>query len=140
MRYTIIAIIALCTVIACKNTKKAVAKTPPQTVAAEPRPFKVDTITPMLKLAPEPNGSMMITNVQVYVVTKNQPAAGVRVVLANGETKNYILPQIQNLETFSFGGNMKIPVPKGAHVIIDVFDGTTSKPMQGKMVVMGYHE
>lgn len=138
MKYIFIAVVAMIAIAACKTTKSTAKNAPKVTEAVpEPKPYTLDTITSIKRIDPEKGHSMVIENLQFYFVAQVQPAVGVRVIQENGEVKHYMLPQLQNAESYSFGGAVKIPIAKGAHAIIDAFDGQTRKPITGRLIVGG---
>ncbi|MBN9484612.1 MAG: hypothetical protein J0H46_14770 [Bacteroidetes bacterium] len=123
----------------CKAARKAEVKN--DTVSKEVQvPFKMDTITAKLELAP-PEGfnTTVIEIMQVYVVSKEEPAVGLTITDLKGENVLHRLPQYSNSESYSFGGGVYYEVHKGekALLTINTFD---QKPIPSRVIISGFYK
>ena len=133
--------LSVCAVIffSCKAAKHTSAQNAETTESSERIPFKRDTTAYMLELKPDKGYTLVIENIQVYVITKEQPAVGFTVRPANGEPLHHLLPQYSNPESYSFGGGVRFELHPGDKGVIDIYDGK-SKPLPSKIIVTGYQK
>lgn len=137
-------LIALCAFAAffffsCKAAKHSKGKKSNLTETEQRIPFKTDTTAARLELAPDKGYTMVIENVQIYVITKTQPATGFTIKKANGEQLHHLLPEYSNPESYSYGGGVHFELNPGDKGVVDIFDNN-SRPLPSKIIIMGYQK
>ncbi|MBS1771330.1 MAG: hypothetical protein JST82_00630 [Bacteroidetes bacterium] len=135
MRY-IFVLLASMAFLCCKTSKHTITKTEAEqpTVTLD---YKLDTTASVLKLAPEKGTKLYIDNIQIYLSAKVQPAVGVKTVSPAGQEQVRILPQVVNGDIYAIGGNVQLEILQGGYCQIDIYDGTSSKPLNARIVVLG---
>lgn len=137
--YFILAIALSAAIASCGGGKGTSAKAKAEKPKVQ-TPYRIDTTGQKFTIIPDSGAKLVLTNIQVYVTLKTQPAVSVRIISPKGDKRGIMLPQMQNMDHYSFGGNMQDEVPKGYKLVIEVTDPTIGKLVNGRLIVMGYNE
>ncbi len=126
--------------VSCTNIKR----TAKETMAEKPKvqtPYRIDTTGEIITLLPDSGCSLRLNNIQVYVTMKSQPGVKVSIISPNGETKQFLLPQLQNMDYYSFGGPIEEKLVKpGGKAVIEISDPSQGKRAKGRVIALGFNE